>query len=358
MIDFQERNYGCRGRQVIYHGLQTLMIENEQIRLTILADKGTDILEFLYKPADVDFLWRSPLGLKDPARFVPSIARSDGAFMDYYEGGWLECLPHGGMAASYKGAEFGQTGEVALIPWEYAIVEDSPNRIEVLFQVRTYRTPFLLRKWLRLERGEPVLFIKETLCNEGAEEMDLMWCHHPVFGPPFLDDSCIIETNGRRVRTLEGTWFEHSRLEPGRTSQWPFGIGHDEKAVDLSRVPAPGSGTADLAFIDEFDGGTAWYALTNCGRGVGIAFAWPRERYPYLVNWQDYNGSAGQPWYGRIYCTALEMWSSYPVGLPEVIKAGTQIRLQPGEVIESQLVAVAFAARTMVRGVTLAGAVL
>ncbi len=152
-----ERNYGCRITETIYRGLRMLTLENEIIRVSFLADKGSDIFEFLHKPSDTDFMWRSPLGVRNPATFVPTIPRPEGAFLDYYEGGWQECLPTGGNSADYAGTMFGPHGEVCLIPWDYAIVEDEPERVQVRFWVRTYRTPFFLEKIVTLERHSGVL---------------------------------------------------------------------------------------------------------------------------------------------------------------------------------------------------------
>ena len=57
-----ERNYGCRvSDSWTYRGLKTVVLENELLRIVILADKGADIYQFVYKPLDVDFLWRSHL---------------------------------------------------------------------------------------------------------------------------------------------------------------------------------------------------------------------------------------------------------------------------------------------------------
>ena len=67
-----ERNYGCRVTEAIYRGLRTVTLENEIIRVTVLADKGSDIIEFLHKPTDTDFMWRSPQGVQNPATFVPT----------------------------------------------------------------------------------------------------------------------------------------------------------------------------------------------------------------------------------------------------------------------------------------------
>ena len=78
-----ERNYGCRLTEYVYKGLKTITLENEIIRVTILIDKGTDIIEFLHKPTDTDFMWRSPLGVRNPNNFVPTIPRNEVDFLYY-----------------------------------------------------------------------------------------------------------------------------------------------------------------------------------------------------------------------------------------------------------------------------------
>ncbi|MCL4378628.1 MAG: hypothetical protein M1409_09710 [Actinobacteria bacterium] len=83
-------------------------MENELIKVSILSDKGTDIFEFLYKPLDLDLMWHSFNGIKDPSRFIPTIQHSGGPFLDYYEGGWQELFPNinyirwGPYKSSYK----------------------------------------------------------------------------------------------------------------------------------------------------------------------------------------------------------------------------------------------------------------
>ena len=67
-----ERNHGCRVSDAwTYRGLKTLVMENELLRVVVLADKGADILELVHKPTDVDFLWRSALGSARPLEVRP-----------------------------------------------------------------------------------------------------------------------------------------------------------------------------------------------------------------------------------------------------------------------------------------------
>jgi hypothetical protein len=59
--------------------------------------------------------------------------------------------------------------------------------------------------------------------------------------------------------------------------------------------------------------------------------------------WQVYGGHNDYPWYGRTYNCALEPFTSYPLaGIQNAIKNGSALFLKPAEVIETDLVAVAY----------------
>jgi len=110
------RNYGCRVHEIIYKGFKSLIIENEKIRCLILADKGTDIIEFLYKPRDIDFMWKSPLDFDQPIRVPLTKEERVGGFHDAYFGGWHEMLPNIYLPSNYKEASLGLHGEITSLP--------------------------------------------------------------------------------------------------------------------------------------------------------------------------------------------------------------------------------------------------
>ena len=67
-----DRNYACRiSTNYTYRGHAVAILENELIRIGVLLTKGTDIYEFLYKPLDIDFMWRTPWGSVHPTRWQP-----------------------------------------------------------------------------------------------------------------------------------------------------------------------------------------------------------------------------------------------------------------------------------------------
>lgn len=329
---YYERNFGCRITEYIYKGMKTISLENEKIRVTILVDKGTEIWEFLYKPEDIDFIWRMPKGLWNPAVYIPSSATEFSFFMDYYAGGWQEIMPNGGTASFYKGVEIGQHGEVALLPWNYYILEDTPENVSVKFSVRCQRTPFYLEKIVSLKRNTPFLFFEETLLNEAEETMELMWGHHPAFGEPFLDKNCEIEIPCKKIIVHSPQYHPNSRLKEGEYS-YPYVKGRKGEKIDIRKIPDKNVKSADLCYFAELQEGR--YILKNRKKKIAFCLKFDKRIFPYIWYWQEFKGGTGYPWWGTTYNIALEPFSSYPAsGIQEAIRKKTQLKMKPKEKIK------------------------
>ena len=335
------QHFGARLHDYTELGYRTLAFENELLRVEVLVDKGTDIVSFLHKPSDTDFLWRRPLGLR-PAG-IGSMPRGvdEFVFNDGFEGGWQECLPNGGISVMYKGAQLPFHGELLALPWEVTIVEDRPEVVSVRLSVRTLRTPFLLEKVLTLRSGAAALEIDERLTNLAAEEMEIMWGHHPAFGPPFLDDSCRIDLPPCRASTERMEPWKDGQLQFGASFDWPAAPLREGGVRDLSIIPGPAARTADLVFLSGFHEG--WYGITNGRRGVGFGLRWDAGLFPYIWFWHVWGGMPGYPWYGLNYNCALEPWTSWPDGgLNRAIENGSAHKVGPNQTIETRMLAVAY----------------
>jgi len=318
ILYIHERNFGCRVMEYTYRGLPTISLENELLRVTVLAGKGGDIFEFLYKPLDVDFMWRSPWGVRDPASFVATSHTAASSFLDFYEGGWQDCLPTGGNPCEHLGMPFGAHGEVATIPWRYSVVDDTPDRVALRLSVRCYRTPFYVEKTLTLERGKSVLQIEERITNEGRVTLPVMWGQHPAFGPPFVDNSCRIDLPAARVHATELT--ANTRFASG-VYDWPHVPARNDGMIDLRYVAGPEANTSDTLRLADLAAG--WYALTNTRLQVGFGMAWPLDVFPALWYWQVYGGAYGAPWYGRTYNIALEPFSTVQTTVVDAVADGS-----------------------------------
>ncbi|HJQ28138.1 MAG TPA: DUF4432 family protein [Rubrobacter sp.] len=327
----RQRNWGARVLEYRYKGLRTVFLENEKLRMGVLADKGTDVVEFNYKPRDVDFVWLTAGGVRNPTSYLSTSPDPLATFLDYYPGGWQEIFPSGGAPSSYLGARFGQHGEVSNLPWDYEIFEDDEDAVAVRFSVRTQKTPFLLEKELRLRSGDARLLVEETLTNESEVSLRAMWGHHIAFGRPFLEEGC-------RIRVPDGAEIlphpepmhpEGRRVKRDRRYAWPFAEGESGGEVDLSVLPEAGTMGEMLYLTDLTDG---WYEIENPKNGLGLRVGWDVSLMPYLWFWQEYGASGFYPWYGRHYNIGIEPFSSFPTnGLQEAVENGTALSIEGRE---------------------------
>lgn len=324
------RNYGCRiTENISINGVNALVMENQKLRVTILIDKGADIYELLYKPKDIDFMWRSPNELISASKYGQYSQDSVCNYIDLYSGGWQEIIPNGGPSCTYKGAELGMHGEVVNVPWSYNVVEDNLKEISICFYVTTRRSPYTLEKRITIKEYESIIYFEETLSNNGDEDMELMWGQHPTIGKPFLDEHCHIITSARQG-IIDGPAkdFKSQRLEPGQTFVWPKGISGNNEEIDFSKVPGEESKTADMIYLTDFSG-EAFYEVVNTKRQLAFGMKWDKSVFPYIWLWQVCNGADGYPWYGQTYNMAIEPWTSYPSkGLNEAINNGSSFTIR------------------------------
>jgi hypothetical protein len=173
------RKTGCRvSLDYTYKGMRIGYLENDLIRIGVWLDKGADIFEFTYKPLDLDFMWQSPIEFRKP--FIATSALPEGAFHDYFYGGWQEVLPSAGWATEpYLGTYQGLHGEVSLLPFEAAIDEDEPEHVSLRTWVRTYRSPLKLERTLSLDKGKPPCSLSERL----DQRVGWRVCHHVGSSP-------------------------------------------------------------------------------------------------------------------------------------------------------------------------------
>jgi len=349
------RNYGCRISEYIYKGYRCVTLENQKLRVSIVADKGADIIEFLYKPQDVDFLWRSWVGLRPASNRVPTTPRAAGPHMDFYEGGWQELFPNCGGMSLHQGAEIGQHGEVILLPWDYRITRDEPEEIEVTFEVRTIRTPFRLTRRVALQGTDGILHINECVTNESGQSVDFTWGHHPALGWPFLEEGCRIDLPECRVEAPADFAPKNSRVCPDQISTWPHALARDGRLLDLSLIPGPDAESQEMLFLRGITDG--WYAVTNPRRKLGFGVRYPAHIFKVLWYWQILRGGLDYPWWGSTYNIALEPCGTMPV-LSRSVAAGENLHLRSGESLNVELLAVAYEGLESVTLISDTGAVL
>jgi hypothetical protein len=294
-----------------------LVMENDLLRLSVLLDKGSEVIEFLHKPTDTDFMWRSPLVHLDPYKYLQSVPNTID-FRDYYMGGWQEIFPVGGAGFELAGARIGNHGELWGLPWGCQVVQDEAEEVQVKLWAYTLRTPFYVEKSLSLRRGTPVLSISERIENLGEIDLGIMWGHHPAFGESFLDEHCVL-------RAPAGSMLD----EQGRPCAWPV-----HEGGDFRRILPKHSDKWNMYFLQDLSEG--WYALVNQKKRLGFGMAWDKSLFRYLWFWGCYNFRNLSPWYGRAYTVAVEPFTS----LPHAMAPDTLLTIPARGTIRTELKAV------------------
>jgi hypothetical protein len=318
-------------------GVRAVRMTNPSMQVDVLPDKGADIYAIAHRASGVDVMWKSPLGLRAPGQGTFS-SDSQVAWLESYEGGWQEILPHAGAPQTYKGVELSFHGESTLLPWSFEIVKSAGDEIIVDFSVQLFRSPFAIKRRMMMAALSGCVRLIESVTNLAGEPMDFMWGHHPAYGAPFLSEHLHAITNARTVWTDPGYDNPHCRVVPGETTQWPFAKGKDGSKVDLRNFSSQSEPNYFMGYLRDFDG-SPWYALANSELKLGVGVAWTPNAFRYLWFWQEMRASTGFPFYGRTYTMALEPHSSYPHGLVNVMNTTrTHHTLGAGESLSAELV--------------------
>ena len=320
----------------VYNGMRTIWMENDFIKIGILADRGSDIFEFRYKPLDLDFMLRLSKGIRNPQRDFSQMRNTPNQFEDYYYGGWQEILPNT-PSFNYRGASLGQHGEVSLTPWKYTIIDRSPEQVSVMFWTTPLRVPVKIEKTLTINVDQPTLFIEEKLTNESKTKLDIIWGHHIAFGLPFLYEGANIETNAAKIIS-EPTMPDHRRFKPGIESDWPKCKNISGKDDDASKIPpAKDPSYSDLSYLSGF-GDEGNYSIINTDKNVGFNVKWDATVFKYLWYWQERYATQDAPWWGDAYAVALEPCTSmFKPDAEEAIKKGEWLSIEQDDVVTTKL---------------------
>lgn len=301
------------------------------LRVSVLTDKGTDIMEFKYKPADIDLMWHSPAGYRDPGMFAPTSQMPESAFMDVYGGGWQDILPSAGSPSKHRGAEWGVHGETPLLRWNCNVERESGDEVSAKVWVEGYRYPYRVEKWFSMKTHEPKLTIKEKVTNLSTQDLEFSWLIHPAFSEPFLSPTCTVSVPADTLVLGPDEWAQYGRLAAGKT-KWPNAKSRSEGTIDLSLIPTRDIVAEETAFLTDLHEGR--YLLSNPKLGFGFCMEWDMRVFPWLWFWQNYN-LPDYPYFGRAWNIALEPCTSYPSGLAEQVKTGTARVIRGGSFLET-----------------------
>lgn len=323
----------CRVTAGDVAGWRSVVLENDDLRVVVLPDKGAEIHQIVDLRSGTEILFQGPWGLRPPGA-APLPGSGEDPFMWNYAGGWQELFPSVNEPCTYRGRQIPFHGEVASLPWQHEVLESDGSDAQVRFRVRSREAPFLLERVLRLRAGEATLAIEGTVVNESSEDAHFVWGHHCVVGPPFLEAGCRLEIPARTIVTSPELWEpETARLEPGRREPWPLAPLRAGGSVDLRDIPGPETGSHDDLYVTELDAG--WLAVSNPRLDLTVRLEWDHTLFGWIVLWQPYGGAVAPPLTGS-YALGIEPWTSM-LNLERAVAAGAATELSAGASLTTSL---------------------
>ena len=323
------RNYGCRMKEITLKGCRSLIIENDVLQLLILLDKGADIVEFIHKKTDMDFMWRSPAGY--------DLLTQGRGESNCYVGGWFECFPNAGDRCNHKGMDMPFYGDVRHLPWEYSVQEDSPELLKVRLFVNSNVLPLKLERILTVRLNTASVLMEERATNLSDSTVEFTWGHHPNIGAPFLNENCRIELPEADICALERE--EDGKLKEVFLGKWPYMEAKDGK-TDLRPVAAPQEGRHELVYLKNLKGN--WAAVRDSRSGLGFALSWDSRVFGSMLLWRAFDAREWRQVFGHLYILCFLLKSSHYSPVADAAAAGMQLTLRPGETLGTWLEASVF----------------
>jgi len=128
--------------------------------------------------------------------------------------------------------------------------------------------------------------VTETVTNEAPLGRVFNMVQHPTIGPPFLDETVVVDSNARRG-FMQASPMPNPEFP---TVVWPQALKDDGTAVNLRMLKDDPKPDVVSYVIDEEFG---WVTALNPGKGLTVGYVWKTAEYPWLSIWRDV--AAGKP---------------------------------------------------------------
>jgi len=277
-----------------------LRLQTNRIAVDIDLSRGAEIVSIVDRRSGVDVLlrteWAQDALERRPVAAPDDPRDSEGEWTASYAGGWQTLLPHAGDPEEIDGVVRQYHGEGSLVPWAL----DRATDRSVSAHVQLDSVPLRVDRTITVDGG--TVQIADVLANGSAHAVPYDYQSHPAFGAPFLDGSCRIEVAAAAY--VPDPRFELGEVPAGIPVPWPSAEADAERAVDLSAVPAPGSGVFRFGWLTGIDDRRV--SIVNPRLGLQATLEWDDALRDRAWLWLDAGARADPPWNGRCYALAVE----------------------------------------------------
>ena len=156
-------------KEGIHLNMNSIILESDHIKLSILPDVGFKIASIIYKPKQKEFLFQPTLGKYDFPSYGDDFEKYDTSGMDEMLPTIDKCIyPEG----KFKGNELQDHGDLWSVPWDVSLVEN-----KVVGSVNLKSLPLKFQKTISLESNNTIRMDYEVT-NLSEENIYYLWALH------------------------------------------------------------------------------------------------------------------------------------------------------------------------------------
>jgi hypothetical protein len=293
--------------QTLFSGRRAFQLENDHIRVTILAEGG-HIAEILDKATGVNPLWLPPWPTIEPSAWTPGTfpIYGDDAESKLLAGimGHNLCLDlFGPPSDDEANAGVVVHGEAGVAPYEFEPVADG-----LISRCTLPAGQLAFERSITLDGRRAR--ISETVENLAPLDRPVAWTQHVTLGPPFLECG---KTEFRVSATKSRAIGETVDFE------WPHYRGRD-----LQLYTSEESSSAYTAHLMDPDQEQAYFLAWSPGAKIVTGYAWNRADFPWLGIWEENSLRTHTPWNGHTQTRGMEFGvSPFPESRRRMIERGS-----------------------------------
>jgi hypothetical protein len=299
-----------------YHGRRAAAIENQHLRVTVLAEGG-HIAEIFDKETGVNPLWTPPWPSIEHSAYGPSV------YAVYGEGGEGSLLAgimghnlcldiFGGPSAEEAAAGAPVHGEGAVSRYQ---LEASDGSLAQRAQFPVAQIAFERR----LELHDRTVRIHEAVESLAAFDRPIGWTQHVTLGPPFLEKGATqFRASATRSKVFEAKFGNNDYLREGTEFEWPHAPRADGGVEDMRVYNAAPQSSAFTTHLMDPASEDAFFTAFSPRFGLALSYVWKRKDFPWLGIWEENHSRTHAPWNGRSLTRGMEFGVS---PMPETRRA-------------------------------------
>lgn len=265
-------------------------------------------------------LWKAPWRTIDPSTYSAGRHRRiygpppDGKLLAGIAGHSLSFDHFGPPSKEETAAGLATHGEAPCARWK--IQKDSAARLAALHCSCILREAQIsFSRTISVDSTNPVVYCKERAENLALYDRPISWNEHVTFGPPFLEcGTTIFDMPAIRAKTCPPGYSERIFLQTNAEFLWPEAPRPGGDLSNLRTMPADRYGHYTAQLLDPALE-VAFVSACNPRQRLLVVYAFRREDFPWVGNWEERNNRTSAPWKGKTFCRGME-FSTTPFAIP------------------------------------------